>query len=86
MLISKKFFVFLSLALPTLCFALPQTGTFRDARDGHTYRTVVIGSRTWMAENISYKVDNSACYDNNANNCSKYGRLYTFEAAKKACP
>jgi hypothetical protein len=75
MLISKKSFAFLSLALVTLSFALPQTGTFRDARDGHTYRTVVVGTRVWMAENLAFNVKGSACYDNNPENCEKYGRL-----------
>jgi len=26
------------------------------------------------------------CYDNNSASCAKYGRLYNWEAAKKACP
>ena len=39
-----------------------------------------------MAENLNYKIANSWCYDNKKRNCSKYGRLYTWEAAKEACP
>jgi len=76
----------LVMLLPLAGLAAPKTGTFRDSRDGHTYRTVVIGSRVWLAENIAYNVNGSACFDNKADNCAKYGRLYTFDMALKACP
>ena len=39
-----------------------------------------------MAENLAYKTKGSECYDGNGDNCQKYGRLYTFAAARKACP
>jgi uncharacterized protein (TIGR02145 family) len=62
------------------------TGTFTDTRDKQTYRTVVIGGKRWMAQNLNYQTDSSWCYQNSADSCEKYGRLYNWDAAVKACP
>ncbi|MCF0075682.1 hypothetical protein LZD49_34745 [Dyadobacter sp. CY261] len=68
------------------------TGTFTDSRDGQTYKTMSFKEDstgktvTWLAQNLNYKVEGSYAYDDNENNRKELGLLYTWEAAKKACP
>jgi len=67
---------------------VPQTSELVSGNNSFTYtgRTVRIGNLKWMAQNLNFETGNSLCYDNNSNNCSKYGRLYDWNTAMRVCP
>lgn len=62
------------------------TTTFVDPRDQEIYEVVPIGSQKWLGADLKFQTPNSLCYENDDDNCNRYGRLYNFDEANIACP
>ena len=77
--------------IPKECCLNPDIayGRMIDRRDNKVYKTITIGSQTWMAENLNYAdsmktpslLKRSWCYNNVDEYCAVTGRLYTWAAA-----
>jgi uncharacterized protein (TIGR02145 family) len=63
----------------------PDGGDSTDSGDGNSSEFVLIGKIKWMAKNLNKDTVDSWCYENSPDSCAKYGRLYTWGAAKAAC-
>ena len=62
-------------------------GTFVDKRDNQVYKFAKLGKQVWLLQNLNYVTPaGSWYYDNNDTINKKFGRLYDWTTASKACP
>ena len=79
----KLFFLYLILVNIT---ASAQNPTQLKDSEGNIYDFKAMpDNKLWMTNNLKISIPGSFCYDDMKQNCEQYGRLYTWEAAQKAC-
>ena len=60
--------------------------SFLDQRDGKRYPAVQVLGRFWLQRNLHYATEEMACYSDRPVFCDNFGGLYSWEAARRACP
>ena len=54
--------------------------------DGNRYTVKILrDNNLWMTANLELRIPGSYCYDKKEENCERYGRVYTWESARKGC-
>jgi len=80
----------LSIALSIACGSLSNTLPRRSAQDQKASGTMysfkrMADEKQWMIHNLDVNIAPSYCYEDAEVNCHQYGRLYTWESARRAC-
>lgn len=89
---SMKPFLVMLLIFPAIvgCSSESREGervrTMTDPRDDQLYPTIGSAGKIWLARNLDFTTPISFCRNDIHEECAEYGRLYSWEDAKMACP
>lgn len=80
-----------SIALSVACAAgaasrvTPASAQDQDASRASQSSRRMADGKEWTTDNLNVGIPPAYCYEDSEPNCRRYGRLYTWEAAKRAC-
>lgn len=82
----KSFLLLFLLSVATDCSRKSTTQAVSNSVETRSYHSEkMLDGRVWMTENLGINLPGSYCQKDDTINCSIYGRLYTWEDAKKGC-
>jgi uncharacterized protein (TIGR02145 family) len=80
----KRLLVYLLLLIAHSSFS-QQDSVIQDINHNKYAVKLFPDGNLWITTNLSVNMLGSYCYENKAENCNQYGRLYTYTTAKEVC-
>lgn len=75
----------IAIALSIACGSANQSAKVEQASGAAHPSIRMPDGRRWTTANLNVKADPSYCYEDADRNCGQYGRLYTWESARRGC-
>src|SRR3954463_179445 len=76
----------LSMAFESISGCVERRSPQDQKGSGTTYSSMRMADGTqWTVDNLNVNIGSSYCYEDTEPNCRRYGRLYTWESAQRAC-
>ena len=75
----------LGITFGSLCISLQHLSAQDQKASGSLSLGKMADGKQWTIQNLNIDIVPPYCYDDAAKNCLQYGRLYTWESARRAC-